>query len=200
MRIRVSPLAAAAGAIWFYLDREGIFPLFLLAAVLHEGAHLLALALFQGQIPKNSRLHLGLLGGEIFTGLLSPGKEAVAIAAGPLSNLAVFFAVTWASHHLFLPEKLLIFAGINLVLGAYNLLPVLCLDGGRLVQLGLEAFLSYDTAETVCLVLSFLVIALMGSLGLLLSYRYGAGFALVLSASWLALKHLSCIQEENVLK
>lgn len=189
MRINVSPPALMAGAVMFYLDREGIFPLFLLAAAIHEGAHLLVLSFFEGRLPKNSSMSLGIFGSQIFTGFLSPLKEAAAIAAGPASNLLIYLVLALMARHRLLPEQLPVFAGINLVLGCYNLLPVLCLDGGRLTQLALESFLSFETAAAICLGLSFVVIALMGCLGLLVSYRYGAGFALVLSASWLALKH-----------
>lgn len=96
----------------------------ILLCILHECGHLLSMFIF-GNVPK--KIQLGYFGMKIVTGgrLLSPKKEIVIAASGPLANL------TWAAILHFCGCKDI--AAVSLGLGIFNLLPVPALDGGRIL-------------------------------------------------------------------
>lgn len=122
-RITATPGFWAVLALFWFLDEWGLLPPFLLAAGLHEAAHLGALALLH--IPA-SGLELQAGGAVIRARLRGEGREGWAIAAGPVCNLllALSFRRAWP-----------LFSLCNLALGCSNLLPLSALDGGRLCAL-----------------------------------------------------------------
>jgi len=113
--------------VGYMLDREGLFELCMTAALLHELGHLAAVRLCGGTI---TRIILDLDGGWICHRGLNVRGEAVTALAGPAVNLLT--ALVCAVLPL-MPagETAVLFAGANMALGLYNLLPVRPLDGGR---------------------------------------------------------------------
>lgn len=97
----------------------------LAAALLHEAAHCLFLTVYK--VPIQS-FHLTAFGLEITAPLLhlSYPQELLTLAAGPAVN---FFCslISAALQHYF-------FAGISLMLCLFNLLPIVPLDGGRILE------------------------------------------------------------------
>lgn len=123
----VSPLFALWGVLpW--LTGRGWPLLFLAAALLHEGGHLLALYLLGG---KAETVRLRLSGAELrWRGRLSYGGEALLALAGPGANL--LWALLCAALTRLRPAPgLYRFIGCHLTLALFNLLPALPLDGGR---------------------------------------------------------------------
>lgn len=105
----------------------------LLAAILHEGGHLAVLWLFGA---REGRLLVHASGLEWRSDgrrLLSYGREILCVLAGPAAN--VFFALVFARLASGGRPFLYAWAGAQLMMGAFNLLPVLPLDGGRAVEL-----------------------------------------------------------------
>lgn len=102
------PLGAANGMI--------------VAAVIHEAAHLFICLLCRGKIQK---IIFGVFGIQIQAVLLSRRCGIAATAAGPLVSLSL--AVLYKSN----PQVAL----WGVIQGVLNLLPVYPLDGGRLVRL-----------------------------------------------------------------
>jgi len=109
------------GCFWA-LDRWGVAPPFLLAAILHECGHLTALLALKIPI---TGLELRAGGAVIRAELPGGRREALASAAGPGVNLllAALFWRVWP-----------LFGLCNLTLGLVNLLPLPRRDGGKLVQ------------------------------------------------------------------
>ena len=93
----------------------------LLAAVIHEAGHILAVALCGGRLYR-IRLHIG--GAELIAAPLSSGRELLCILAGPAAG-----ALTVLAWKVF-PEL----AMAGLLQTAFNLLPLPNLDGGRAVR------------------------------------------------------------------
>lgn len=93
--------------------------------ILHEIGHLVSMFAFKST-PK--KLELGFFGIKIVTGnrILSPVKEIITAAAGPLVNLllavvlCLFDRKSWAA--------------MSVGLAVFNLLPVPMLDGGRILS------------------------------------------------------------------
>jgi len=134
------------------------------AAALHELGHWLALRLLGAEI---TGLRLGALGAvlEADRRRLSYGAELAAVLAGPGSNLlgaVVLTALGWETE-----------AGAHLVLGAFNLLPLRPLDGGRALELAAGWLLGPQAGERLArwsggvtaLVLAACLAAVMGRTG-----------------------------------
>ena len=94
----------------------------LVAAMIHECGHLLAIRLTGGRV-LSVRLHGG--GARIETAPMTPGQEALCALAGP-----GFGALTILAWRVF-PELAL----AGLFQTAFNLLPVYPLDGGRALRM-----------------------------------------------------------------
>ncbi len=167
----VRPGAALALALAWFLDERGLVPAALLAAAVHEAGHALALRLGGARV---TRVTLGLSGAEMaYAGALTRGGEALAIAAGPA------FGALWALLGLTAGGAFLRRSGAaSALLTAFNLLPVLPLDGGRLAA----ALVGEGSARRLSRAASLLLLA--GGAAALL--RFGAPW-LLLSAAWLAL-------------
>lgn len=101
-----------------------------LCVVAHEAAHA-AVAALVGLAPR--RMAINAAGGVTeYAPALRPGQEAAVVAAGPAVNAAVGAGcLLWA--HVGAPPLVGPLAVINLLLAAFNLLPGLPLDGGRLL-------------------------------------------------------------------
>ena len=105
----------------------------LLAALVHEAGHLLVLRFFGGG---GGRLCVDAAGfrWERRGRLLSYGQEISVLLAGPLANmLFAFLLAFFAGETGWKPGFFL--AGSQLVLGSFNLLPVLPLDGAQALEL-----------------------------------------------------------------
>ena len=171
IRWKLRPGAVLALALAWFLDEDGLVPAALAAAAVHEAGHVLALRRGGARI---TRVTLGLAGAELaYAGALTRGEELLALAAGPA------FGALWALLGLCPGAEFLHCSGkVSAVLTAFNLLPVLPLDGGRI----LAAWLGEGKA---------IRISRIGALGLLaggaaLLFRFGAPW-LLLSAAWLTI-------------
>lgn len=130
------------------MDIGMVLRLSLLAALLHEGGHLLACLLLGVPV---QRLRLTCCGGVLETWGMLEGRTGLLIAlAGPAVNLLTAFALLPLAN----AEWAAILLGVSLVLGLFNLLPVLPLDGGRAAYALLLCLLGEEIAEKVLLRLS----------------------------------------------
>ena len=170
-------LALGAGAL---MGAGGVLPVLLAAAVCHEAAHLLMLRLFR--IPVEA-VRLTASGAEIRAPIqtrLSYGREMAAVAAGPLCNLLLAVAAARLAGWYLL-------AGASFLLGAFNLLPVASLDGGRLLYLLIAWRRDPFLADRICAVVSAVCAwALTLALAALLLFT-GQGVLLLAGAAGLLL-------------
>lgn len=171
IRWRLRPGAVLALAFAWFLDEGGLVPAALAAAAVHEAGHVLALRLGRAHI---TRVTLGLAGAELdYAGALTRREELLALAAGPA------FGALWALWGLGPGGGFLHRSGsVSAVLTAFNLLPVLPLDGGRI----LAAWIGAGRARRVSRISALGLLA--G--GALLLFRLGAPW-LLLSAAWLTI-------------
>ena len=158
-----------------YVDGQGIVPWAMLACVLHEVGHYSAIRFLGGDI---RLIRLTAVGGEM--GLARPlgyCQEGIAALAGPGVNLllAAFLSqLGWGYT----------FAGINLMLGCFNLMPISRLDGGRALFCTLALLLGPSWAELILKWLSAAATALILVLGMLV-IGLGGNLTLLLVAVWL---------------
>lgn len=131
---------------------------FLLAGLLHESGHLLVLRLMK--IPVHS-VHLEPTGAMIVSGPLSNRQELAAAAAGPAVGLLIAILFPW-------------FPALGLCAiaqTAFNLLPILPFDGGRILRCIAASFFGQGRAQTVCS-LSSAVTAVVFGFGAVCLLRY----------------------------
>lgn len=129
-RIRVSPGAPALLAVFVWLSSPEVLGAVLLAALCHELGHYAALRRRGGWV---RAVRISALGAEMqVAGRMSYGGELLAAAAGPAVNLLLAAALGLPGRWW---EPLYLLAGAQAVLGCFNLLPILPLDGGRMLWL-----------------------------------------------------------------
>lgn len=164
-------------AAWLnYWDRQGVFPWVLLACVLHELGHLLTLRWLGVPVEK---LRVTAVGAEIrIAGSLSYRGELAAALAGPAVNLVLAGVLSG------MPGGA-VGAGVNLVLGLFNLLPVGRLDGGRVLGCVLALLLGPEYGEQAAGLLSLLCVVLLSVAGIGVLWLGGNGTLLMVSL-WLA--------------
>ena len=123
-----------------------VLPAVLLAALGHEGGHLLALRLFR--VPVKA-IRLSAMGAVIE----APGQERLSYGR----------------------ELLAVLAGANAILGVYNLLPLRGLDGGRALYLALAWALGPFRAASAAGVVNAAALALLLGAAALLLWETGGG-------------------------
>lgn len=158
-RLRVEPAALLLWAAFICLsDLQMLFAL-LLSAIPHELGHYLVLRHYGGRV---ERLHITALGAEMqMSGRLSYGAELLATLAGPLTNLLLAIPLGLLGQWW---ETAYLFAGVQLVLGAFNLMPILPLDGGSILWIAVawctEPYTADRAAGNIGMILSLTLLAL----------------------------------------
>lgn len=175
--VSVEPGFLLLAGILFYLDQSvGILIWGVLAAVLHELGHILAARCFGGRAEV---LSLAVTGAELkfsYPAVLSYGAESIVALAGPAANLLVGVGA------LLLNARLL--AMTSIVIGLFNLIPILPLDGGRILSNLLCEFAGIRASECVMTVCAAVFIGFLLGLGLITAVHY-ANIVLLILSGWL---------------
>lgn len=164
------------------LGMRGDMPALLLALSIHELAHVCAAAALGVQITEVRLLPFGGSARmENPYGL--PGSRLLAVAAaGPCMNLLLAVLIAAFSHwRLLNPASAVIHVRHNLVLAAFNLLPALPLDGGRMLYVLLERRFGEESALGAGIWLGRILAAMLclfALLGGLMHSRWNLSFLL----------------------
>lgn len=176
-RVGISPGFLLTLGLLYWLDEGvGLLPWGLLACVVHELGHIGAAAILGGSVKEIS---LTAIGAELNLGYDKPltyGQDSMVALAGPAFNLlfgALTLALGWP-----------LAAAITLAVGAFNLLPVLPLDGGRIVYGLLAGRLDADWAERLMTALSGCLVGALVGVGTVAAIHY-ANVTLLFTALWL---------------
>ena len=146
----------------------------LTAVIFHEFCHWLAVSLCGGTVHK---LTVGLAGANMETGPMTERKRLLAVLSGPVGGALLVFLGRW------FPRV----AICSWVLTVYNLLPLLPLDGGRVLQILIKENKIFSTVERI--VLFFLTaIALYASFVL----KFGVLPMLIIGILWLKNRKSPC--------
>ena len=174
LRISVGYTLAAALTAVLLFDRTGRIACCICAAALHESGHLLMLLCFHARV-RGISLRLFDVCIEAETPDTFAGEVCVTLG-GPVMNLLT--AAVSAPFDL-------TFCCANLALGAFNLLPVISLDGGRLLWLLLTRRLSERRVRRVMKILTFLIALPLMTAGIYVLLRSGYNYSLLIVSLYL---------------
>ncbi len=176
-RLVVSPGFLLLLAVLLYLDEGvGLLPWALLACAVHELGHMAAARAFGGRV---RQLSLSVVGAELSFSYelpLSYGRESLVALAGPAADLVMGGAALRLGGYL--P------AVLSMSIGAFNLLPILPLDGGTVLHNLLADWIGPKWADSVLLVTAGILTGVLVGVGAIAAVRY-ANFTLPLTAVWL---------------
>lgn len=176
-RMEVSPGFLLLLAALFWMDEGvGLLPWGLLSCLVHELGHVAAAAACGGQV---ERLSLTAVGAELsfsYRRPLSYVRDSFVSMAGPAANLA--------AGGLLLGFGQSMPAVLSLGIGAFNLLPVQPLDGGRVVYGLLAERLDPDWADRLMTAAAGCIVGALVGVGAIIAVYY-ANVTLLLTALWL---------------
>ena len=177
LRLEASPGFLLLLGVLYWLDEGvGLLPWGLLACAVHELGHVAAALTFGGRV---ERLSLTAVGAELSFSYQRPltyGQDSLVALAGPAANLlfgGLFFVL---DQHL--P------AILSLSIGAFNLLPIPPLDGGRVLHGLLSEKLDPDWADRFLTASAGCLVGLLAGAGFIAAAHY-ANVTLLLTALWL---------------
>ncbi len=184
VKIRLNILFLLLGLLYSWL---GYWPQILVifsAVMLHELAHLLTAYLLKVKI---AEVQLWPFGGQAQLEdylALEPEREILVAISGPLFSLSlaglsyftdIFQASSWK----------MVFVNINLLLGGFNLLPALPLDGGHILQAVLSRPLGYRKANQCMTALGLFLGVGIGAAGIYLGTVGFSSINLILVGAFL---------------
>lgn len=170
-----------------YSDTQGLLLPALYAAAAHELGHWVAIGLLGGRV---DRLRLCAAGAEMrLEGSMSYGRELVCALAGPAVNLLLALAAARLGG-----ERALVFAGMNLALGCFNLLPLSVLDGGRCLLCMGQPRLGPDRMQRLLQTVDRAAAVLVLGGGVLI-FGGGGSVTLLVVALWLC-----CVRGKDLLE
>ncbi len=153
-QVYISFLFVAIIALMLATDRTGLLLPSLFAVTIHEVAHLFAMWLVD-LAPKRIRLIPASV--QIVRKFGVSFKNEIFIALmGPVANL-LLFAVLYFNFLSFGNVMVQYYALINLVVGVFNLIPVVGLDGGTVLLELLSRKMDYSRATAILKIITLIV-------------------------------------------
>ena len=176
-RLEASPgFLLLLGTLYWLDEGVGLLLWGLLACAVHELGHVVAALACGGRA---ERLSLTAVGAELsfsYRAPLSYGRDSGVALAGPAANLLL--------GGLFFVLDLQLPAMLSLGIGAFNLLPILPLDGGRVLYGLLAEKLDPDWADRLLTAAAGCLVGLLAGAGVVVAVHY-ANVTLLLTALWL---------------
>ena len=173
IRWNVSAAAVLLFALFWFFDDAGLVSALAPAVLAHELGHVVALRACRARL---RRVNISVFGIEMdYAGRLTRAGALISVAAGPLAG-ALYAVATCSTRS----EFWRLSGAVSFCLTAFNLLPVLPLDGGRLVaELTDERFAARLSRVSA-------VILLAGGAAIFSGYRFPG---LLMTGIWLCAYH-----------
>lgn len=181
IRIKISIIYAAMIAALIISDVTYMIVCSLAAAYLHEIAHIFVMTLIK-EPPKEISLRLSSSQIRDNGNTKHYFSDMAVHAAGPAINFLLYFVFINIAP---------LFGMVNLVLGAFNMMPVKHLDGGNLLLSFLCAVLKIDAALRIAAAVSWVAVIPVVLLGIIVFITSGyANFTLLIAAVYLIILNL----------
>lgn len=185
-RLEISGGALAVLALLYYLDDGGILLWVLMGCLFHEMGHWCAIRALGGRVV---RFRITCAGAELRLSSAHPLPAwgmLLAALAGPGINLTL----AWGSIQLSRQGAgLYFFAGLNLGLACFNLLPVEPLDGGRALEALFSQLGREELGRRITALCSEVMAGLLLAAGMVLLWQSGGrNFTLLIAGLWMTAK------------
>ena len=172
-RIKLAPTVPALLAVLLLFPPVLLLAI-LFAALLQDLGHYTALRLMKGSV---KQLTITPFGAEMTVeGRLSYPKEMALASAGPAVNLLLAMLLSHLGSRW---EICYLFGGVHLVLGVFNLLPILPLDGGMLLWNTAAWCIEPYTADRVSAIVGLFAAMLLSGAALWMLLCGGSPFLLM---------------------
>lgn len=190
--VKISFLFFAMLTVIFAMDEKMISIVAIFSVALHELGHIAAMMVLKKH---PAEIYFGIFGVRIKhnTYKLSYGQELFVVICGPLVN-AILFVTFFVVYLAFEEYLFLVISAVNLSVGAFNLLPVFALDGGRILQSVLSRFMSAEKTCSVMRLVSVSVSLAVVLAGTLLAVKTGANFSLLATGVYLSVMCIKAIK------
>lgn len=168
---------------------------FIFAVAAHEMGHIFAIKLCGGSI---RAVYVKINGAAIeYFGINGILPELLSIIAGPAAGLLFAYITSLLGNH-YLNKLLLSTAGISLILSVYNLLPILPLDGGRILKVLLSCCLRENISRQI-MALMGMIISMFLILTGVINIRNNYGLALLIAGIWTLTAQTGIVKNKRVL-
>ncbi|MCL2578984.1 MAG: site-2 protease family protein [Oscillospiraceae bacterium] len=166
-----------------FVERHLLLWYIALPIVVHELGHLIAMAACNVRV---TEIHFTPVSLQIRGGGrgVSHGKELAVALGGVAANLMTALCL-WL--FAFQSMRTILLIAANLAVAAFNLLPIGNLDGGRVVEILCERYLTPEAARRVSLLVNFLALVPLSALSVYL-FLDGGNFSLALVCGYLAVQ------------
>lgn len=180
--------------LMLYVDRVGLMLPTILAVTFHEIGHLISLLAFKSK-PKRVELKIGAVA-IIGNFVLTPKQQLIMLASGSLFNF-LLFALFYCLYFFCRAMYLLNFSLVMLVVGILNLLPIMGLDGGDILNVILLKFLKPEIVSIVIFIISITNIFVIISLGFYVLNDTKTNISLIIFGIYLFLGILMSKKQKN---
>lgn len=177
---------------WFFFtvaafllsDKSGLGGLIILSILLHEMAHLFCMLLFGVRVNgvEFKAFGVAIKENELFK--LPAAKEAFVYFAGPLCNLVLAILAANYFGRSYVGDMA---ALINVIIAAFNLLPVACLDGGNILKALLGHYFVPAKVFAVSRAASLAVLIPLFIFAVLWAAFWGGNFTLAVTTLYLCI-------------
>lgn len=170
MKFKVHPVFFVFWAVFALLGETEFILYIFLAAAFHETAHILAYTFFGAEIGEIELLPFGISATIKNATALSCKKEIICAAAGPFANI-VLTSLYLLPNSIVFGADILTYCSLSLFL--INILPILPLDGGRILWFILLLFLPYTKAKKISDCINTAVSSFIFTLGIIWGIEFG---------------------------
>jgi stage IV sporulation protein FB len=184
-RLNISVYFAVIMACIVVLDHTGLAVLALICAALHEAGHFIAIAASGGEVEEVSFKTFGINIRLSRTAKLSYSDECIISLAGCAANLVCCLAAFLLFRLGVAEDKMYAMAYMNLILCAFNIIPISSLDGGRALEAALCGRYGFVKAHNAVRITSAVFIIPLTVAGLWLLVRTGYNFSLLAASIYL---------------
>ena len=159
----------AAVTIMLATDRTGYMLPTLFAIICHEAAHL-----FMMWVLESAPLSIRLIPASVQINRkisFSPKNDILIAAAGPVANIILFLCL-YINYSAFGNISVLCYALLNLIIAAFNLLPVKGLDGGTILYNILCKLKGHDKAALIMRIITVILAVAVIFAAVTLTFRH----------------------------
>ncbi len=152
----ISPLMLPMLAAIFFMRQLDTYMVVFVCALIHELAHITAASKYKIEVEAIEVLPVGLVARTAKIKGIPLMREIIIYISGPLINIVLAsvaallkYGFNFLNNELI--EKLIL---INILLALVNLLPIIPLDGGKILHAVLSSKIGYIKVSNICIVLS----------------------------------------------